>query len=98
MALFGGEIFAKFASEEVDRQSGVGDIIGLGGVVDIFLDIENIVLEEGDCFGDLGGEFGGVGFVLEVAEVVDEVVFWIEGEGSEIFLFYRLLLPALSLF
>ncbi len=49
--------------------------------MDVFLDIEEVGLEECGGFGDLGLEFGGVGFVLEVAEVVDELVFGIEGEG-----------------
>ena len=81
MALFGGEVVSQWAGEEIDYLSGVLDIVGLGGVVDVFLDIEEVVLEEGGGFGDLGLEFGGVGFGLEVAEVVDELVFGIEGEG-----------------
>ncbi len=81
MALFGGEVIAEFAGEEVDGEGGVLDIVGLGGVVDVFLDIEEVILEEGDGFGDLGLEFCAVGFGLEVAEVIDELVFGIEGEG-----------------
>ncbi len=82
MALFGGEVTSQWAGEEVDGEGGIGDVIGLGGVVDVFLDIEEVILEEGGGFGDLGLEFRGVGFGLEVAEVVDELVFGIEGEGS----------------